>query len=545
MNHLIFKLVFFTFLTHTIYGCSDINASCGQELKNWEMCKDTWWNSQCQKTCCECGCPDDYKCVNYVDDQQCSNYLGHGKCGTDTWITYVCQKTCNACEVGPCGACTESTTEPDPDTNTDTDTGTDTEETTDDENTPSKPQCIDLRDDCESNSKNWDMCKDTWWKTQCQKTCCDCGCPETELPCEDFASQSQCLDNKSWGNCKTSAYAQYVCQKTCGTCSMSSCHSCMAEPDPNEVEECVDFESNCSDLLKQFDMCAQPWFQSRCPKTCCQCECPSSSPCEDYLDSADCANKKLINQCETDLNVKYKCQKTCGTCSVNACAKCGGDIPETCEDIDSDCASELLEWDICKDTSKRSKCKKTCCDCDCDSFECKDFASDSFCSNEVSLGENGCQGDLIRYRCQKSCNSCSMSACYKCGSDTDDSTDTDDTTPPVCEDSHSDCLKELVFSDICSDSYWRDQCKKTCCDCECPDDVYCLDYMTKDQCGEAKKEGLCNTSEYFKYLCQSTCQTCQKNACYKCTQSPNTSSLQNPQDLPDFIQTAINDKLCK
>lgn len=37
-------------------SCVDNFSSCGDELRNWDMCSDPYFKENCKRSCCECGC---------------------------------------------------------------------------------------------------------------------------------------------------------------------------------------------------------------------------------------------------------------------------------------------------------------------------------------------------------------------------------------------------------------------------------------------------------------------------------------------------------
>ena len=194
--------------------CVDIKptAECESKLKSWNMCSNSWWRSQCKKTCCDCPkCPISSKCVDHLPFEICLRKKTNNKC--EGWNGYMCQKTCNQCNLSACNKCSK--------------------EENDDENKEEndlspkpepKPVCED-KIECLSKLEGWDVCGNEYYRKNCGKTCCVCGCDKGLAECRDFIGN--CEDFKRWGQC-TDGWVGYVCQKTCETCENNACYGCTA-----------------------------------------------------------------------------------------------------------------------------------------------------------------------------------------------------------------------------------------------------------------------------------------------------------------------------
>lgn len=199
--------------------CVDKFIGCEQEKQNWNMCNNSWWRTtQCQRTCCECGIEAKTPCVDYKSEEQCEWARTHGQCGKTNLWGYWCQKTCRNCDLDSCeikypgiappAAITCKANPSDPLSTSRPKNGT--------------PLCPDLRSDCQSEFRIWDICHDPQWLNDCLTTCCVFDCT-AGVACEDFSSI--CSEPLLSGDCKDPLY-NYICQKTCGSCSRNNCASC-------------------------------------------------------------------------------------------------------------------------------------------------------------------------------------------------------------------------------------------------------------------------------------------------------------------------------
>ena len=182
---------------------------------------------------------------------------------------------------------------------------------------------VDTNSSCASELRRWDMCQDSWWKTQCAETCCTNTC-RTDIQYNenyqaiDYETTEKCIYMKNSGKCSENWW-EYVCQKTCGNYKRDACYDkCYTAPAPAPEVVCQDDPSvNCTQY-KSWDMCKESYFRSHCQKTCCVCECPTTFVAVDY--DANCvANASwACNQSYW----KYMCQKTCNAASLNSCKTC-------------------------------------------------------------------------------------------------------------------------------------------------------------------------------------------------------------------------------
>lgn len=177
---------------------------------------------------------------------------------------------------------------------------------------------VDIHERCAKELERWDMCSNSWWKTQCAATCCKDNCPSNLNECRDYRPEAECLYMKNSGKCLESWWG-YVCQKTCNTCDRDSCYSNCNEEEPAEpVEPCVDDANVYCNQWNSWEMCKNSYFLAHCKKTCCVCQCPENLELEDYDQNCPSYASWACNQHYW----RYMCQKTCNAPELNKCSAC-------------------------------------------------------------------------------------------------------------------------------------------------------------------------------------------------------------------------------
>lgn len=230
----------------------------------------------------------------------------------------------------------------------------------------------------------------------------------------------------------------------------------------------------CGLSIKVYPACSSSDFGANCDVSCCKGTCPASLKIEDYYTQKICIEAKYNNWCDT-YPYNYNCQRTCrsaagnNSCYDNCKDKIliddGSKDEQVCEDVYKNCKELKRTEDVCNNPGLKNNCKKTCCACTCPSaIKCEDYKDAATCIKIAFEGQ--CSNAYWGYQCQRSCKNClTVDTCASNCKDTVKVNSGYDEELP-CVDLSSDCAKQLKVWNICANSYYLTQCKKTCKVCK-------------------------------------------------------------------------------
>lgn len=367
--------------------CSDKNENLCKAMAS-QCTTNPMVTSMCAKTCGKCG-----GSTSDCEDMSSSCSLMKSQC-QNTMISAACKKTCNAC-----GNSTPSIVA---------------------SQKSSGSSCEDKSNMCGAMSS---MCGQESISLVCAKTCGKCGSSigsdvqsvqstlnsmftvpksgnsiisSSNSGCED--SMALCGGMKS--QC-SSIFVSSQCKKTCGQCGSETVQFTMSggdgehssgNPRKNTKTQAQINEENAQNFLTKM-------MSSTKVKTCTDGQIVNGKCCKNQNENAFCSMMKDMGECDTDIDIAFKCQLTCNTCPK-------ADIP-TKEELDQAQDSNTMCPLMSKKCNKEyieKMCPATCATAKLMKVTEKDSCKDMMpmCPSYKDM----CTRKAVKKMCPKTCREC-------------------------------------------------------------------------------------------------------------------------------------------